>query len=103
MKARTFTQVWDADSAIDFVADALQRAHPHGTAKRVANDVGVPVRTAEKWASRQSAPQLHHFLTAVQRVPELKAAMRELLDMGEADPRFARALHDLVSAIQKRP
>ena len=36
----------------------LRRLHPYGTARRVAHDLQVPVRTAEKWmdgSSRMSA------------------------------------------------
>lgn len=101
MKVGTKAQVWDKESAINFVADAFLKAHPTNTAKRVANDLGAPYKTVEKWTKRDNAPQLHQFLNAVQRIPELKAAMRELLDMGETNPRFARALHDLLRAAQE--
>jgi hypothetical protein len=103
MQRRTHTQtrVFDKDEAINFVADAFARAHPIGTAKRIANDVGVSPRSAEKWCAREVAPSLHHFLNACQMVPELKSAMRQLLDMGETDPGFARALQDLVRAVQR--
>jgi hypothetical protein len=103
MQRRTHTQtrVFDKDEAINFVADAFARAHPVGTAKRIANDVGVSPRSAEKWCAREVAPSLHHFLNACQMVPALKSAMRQLLDMGETDPEFARALQDLVRTVQR--
>ncbi len=101
---RTHTQtvrVFDKDAAIDFVADAFTRAFPVGAAKQIANDLGVSHRTAEKWVGREVAPSLPQFLNACQRVPELRAAMRELLGMGEADPRFQRALDAFVRAAQR--
>jgi hypothetical protein len=103
MLRRTSTQVrvFDRDGAINFVADAFARAYPVGTAKQVANDIGESPRTTERWAAREAAMPLHAFLNACIAVPELNAAMRELLGMGETDPRFARALAEFIQAAQR--
>lgn len=94
----THVRNFNKTQAIDFVAEALRRA----SAKQIARDAGSSPRTAEKWRGRLVAPQLHHFLNACQQIPELKAAMRQLLAMeGEGDPEFQRALSDLVRAAQK--
>lgn len=98
---RTITQIWGRDTVINFVADAFAKAYPNGTAKRVANDLGISHRTAEKWCAREGAPSLHQFFNALQAIPELKAATMAALDMGELDPDFARALSDLVNAAQR--
>lgn len=94
----TQLRVFDKSGAIDFVAEVLRRA----TAKQIARDTSASPRTAEKWRGRIVAPQLHNFLNMCQQIPEMKAAMRELLAMeGEGDPDFQRALADLVRAARK--
>jgi hypothetical protein len=93
---RVFTKL----TAIEFVAAAFERAYPTGAAKSVANDIHCSHRTSQKWIGREVAPSLHHFLTACQAIPELNAAMRELLGMGQTDAGFQRALSDFIRAAQ---
>lgn len=95
-QVRVFTKL----AAIEFAAAAFERAYPSGAAKGVANDVRCSHRTSQKWIGREVAPSLHHFLTACQAVPELNAAMRELLGMGQTDATFQRALSDFIRAAQ---
>lgn len=96
-RLNTHIRAFDKSGAIDFVAEALRRA----PAKQIAKDAKASPRTVEKWKGRLVAPQLHNFLNACQKVPELKAAMRQLLAMdGEANPNFQRAIADLVRAIK---
>ena len=95
-RTNTQVRVFDRDAAINFVADAFSQAFPVGTAKRVANDLGISHRTVERWTQREAAPSLHEFLNACQVVPELNAAVRQLLQMETShDPEAQRALNAL--------
>lgn len=96
--SNTAKRVFCNESALDFVAEALRR----NPAKQIARQINASPRTVEGWRGRKVAPSLAHFLNACQAVPELKAAMRQLLAMeGDADPEFQRALADLVRAAQR--
>jgi hypothetical protein len=100
---------FDTKAAIDFVAKVIEvefgshRSKAKAVSAHTAGEASP--RTAQTWIRRQSAPSLAAFLNMLvgpRPVPAMRAHMRALLDMGDSDPRFQRALAELIQAATRR-
>lgn len=66
------------------------------TDKRVANDAGASMKTAQNWRTRKNTPSLPNFLRVVARRPELFSALVELI-ASKAEPEPARVVNGSTS------
>ncbi len=72
------------------IASFLRSIHPYATAKLVARDAKVPVRTVEKWLDGTSAPSLDHFMRVLAAyAPDERRAMEARILEVQAKRRHA--------------
>jgi hypothetical protein len=86
--------IQDDRSAAAFVGDRLHEKYGplKGTTKHVARAANSNLRSAENWLQKTVCPGVPRFLRLAMQVPELKSAVKWLLDHGMDHPDAARII-----------
>lgn len=98
-------EVIDYSNYVERVASAvaLGAARVAGGVKAVARAANMNERTVENVMNRRSGPNGWTLIQLARAIPELKAEIRQLLELDAAlDPDVERHISGLISAYQRR-